>query len=129
MANERDGGAPLAGQRVLVVEDEMFVAYDIAYGIEDAGGTVVGPAPTVEEAMELIGERPTGAILDVNLLDGDVTPVLERLVESGVPAVVNTGTARPWEMETVFPSVPVFTKPTDPEILTVALGREISAGR
>lgn len=127
MAEDRD--APLAGERVLVVEDEMFVAQDIAYGVQDAGGAVIGPVPTVEEAMELMEEGPTGAILDVNLLDGDVTPVLERLVRLGVPAVVNTGTARPWEMESEFPSVPVFTKPTDPEVLADALRQAVEARR
>ncbi|MCE7030940.1 response regulator [Jiella avicenniae] len=116
----------LAEQIVLVAEDEMFIAQDIAFAIQDAGGAVVGPFSTVEEAMDHLGkEAVTAAILDVNLLDGDITPVLEHLVQLGRPVVVNTGTVRPWEMEQEFPAVPVFSKPTDPEILVRELSRQI----
>ena len=120
--------SPLFGLPVLIAEDEMFIAYDIAYGVEEAGGTVVGPASTVEDALALLQTHEVGgAILDVNLLDGDVTPVLQRLVQGGVAVIVNTGTARPWEMEKHYPSVPVFTKPTEPERLAEALADRIGA--
>ena len=122
------GAASLSGLPVLIAEDEMFIAHDIAHGVEEAGGVVVGPASTVEDALTLLGTHEIGgAILDVNLLDGDVTPVLERLVQDGVAVVVNTGTARPWEMEEVYPSVPVFTKPTEPGTLAGALAERIGA--
>ena len=120
------GRASLSGRAVLIVEDEMFIACDIAYGVEDAGGSVVGPASTVEDALALLATHEIhGAILDVNLLDGDVTPVLQRLVRDGVAVIVNTGTARPWDMERHYPFVPVFTKPTEPETLAEALAGQI----
>jgi hypothetical protein len=51
---------------ILVVEDEPFVALDIAMEIEDAGGNVIGPAPSVAAAIELLKkEEVHGAILDV----------------------------------------------------------------
>ena len=40
-------GAALSERRVLIVEDEPFIAFDIADAIEGAGGVVVGPAATV----------------------------------------------------------------------------------
>ena len=122
------GAPPLSGRPILIAEDEMFIAHDIAYGVEEAGGMVLGPVSTVEDALTLLRTHDVGgAILDVNLLDGDVTPVLQRLVRDGVAVIVNTGTARPWEMEKHFPTVPVFTKPTEPETLTEALADRIGA--
>ncbi|MBO0906269.1 response regulator [Jiella sonneratiae] len=104
----------------------MFIAQDIAFAVQDAGGEVVGPFSTVQEALDHLGNEPvTAAILDVNLLDGDITPVLKSLVELERPVVVNTGTIRPWEMEGEFPSVPIFSKTTDPEILIEELTRQI----
>lgn len=71
---------------ILVVEDEPFVALDIAMEIEDAGGKVIGPAPSVAAAIELLKkEEVHGAILDVHLLDGDVDPVASQLSWLGVP--------------------------------------------
>ena len=63
----------LRGARILVVEDEAFIALDLVMAIEDAGAIAVGPAATVAEALELISfDPPDGAILDVNLPDGTV---------------------------------------------------------
>jgi DNA-binding NtrC family response regulator len=82
--------------RVLVVEDEPFIALTLAFAIEDAGGVVVGPAGSVKEALALLQSRPvSAAILDVNLADGDVSPVLEILVELGTPLIVQTSVGLP----------------------------------
>lgn len=68
----------LNGALVLLAQDEPFIALDLALAIEDAGGEVVGPAASVTEALALIEARPiVAAILDVNLIDGDITPVAE----------------------------------------------------
>ena len=46
---------PLDNRSVLIVEDEPFIAFDLADAITDAGATIVGPALTVREA-DLIGK-------------------------------------------------------------------------
>jgi len=57
----------LKGARILVVEDEPFIAFDLMMAIEEAGATAIGPAATVAEALDfIINEPPDGAILDVN---------------------------------------------------------------
>ena len=117
-----DNGIDLTARTVLICEDEPLIAYDIASGIEDAGGTVVGPFAAVADAMAALDEaKPDYATLDVNLLDGDVTPVLLRLAEAGVPMVVNTGTKLPEVANDL--QVPVFIKPTEPGELIAALAR------
>jgi ActR/RegA family two-component response regulator len=77
--------------RVLIVEDEPFIAFDLVHAIEDAGGEPVGPASTIEEALALIDANGIkAAILDVDLPDGHIGPVLEAL-SGTIPIVVHTG--------------------------------------
>lgn len=107
--------------RVLIVEDEPFIAIDIQLAVQQAGGEAVGPAPTIKDALELIRTSEIqAAILDVNLPDGHIGPVLQAL-GSGVAIVVHTGVGLPPEVEVRFPSVPVYTKPTAPELLVQRL--------
>lgn len=110
-------GSSLRGARILVVEDEPFIAFDLKMAIEDAGAAAIGPASTVAEALDLIAhETPNGAILDVNLPDGTIAPVLAAL-SGRASMVVHTGVGLPDDVRAMHPSVPVFTKPTDPAVL------------
>lgn len=84
--------SPLAGRRLLVVEDEVFVAMLIEDVLEGAGGAVIGPAARVDEALALIeAENPDGALLDVNLGGELVYPVAEALARLEIPFVFVTG--------------------------------------
>jgi DNA-binding response OmpR family regulator len=80
--------------RILVVEDDYLVAEDLAQALTAAGVEVVGPVPSVEQAMRLIAEhgpRLDAAVLDVNLGRHTVFPVADRLTTEGVPFVFATG--------------------------------------
>jgi CheY-like chemotaxis protein len=114
---------PLEGLRILVVEDEYAVAADVTWSLEDNGAEVVGPAPTIEDALTLIGAQgPTldRAVLDVNLRGEKVFPVADALMKLAVPFVFSTG----YE-DTMFPrayaGVQRLTKPLDLAALLVAL--------
>lgn len=81
----------LMGRSVLLVEDEMLIAWDIEQTLSHAGMRVLGPAASVVSAMRLIGEeRPDAAILDLKLRGELVTPVARRLREMSVPFVLAT---------------------------------------
>ncbi len=57
-----------APPRILVVEDDYFVAMDLEGGLRDAGMQVLGPVPTAEEALAIAkAERPTLAVMDIRL--------------------------------------------------------------
>ena len=57
--------------RVLIVEDEVLIAWMLADSLEGAGHEVVGPAATMAEALALCEAAPPElAVLDVNLRDG-----------------------------------------------------------
>ncbi|WP_336489847.1 response regulator [Methylobacterium nigriterrae] len=84
---------PLAGRRVLVVEDEYFIADDLRRQFEAGGAEVLGPIPRVDEALAVIAETPEidGAVLDINLQDELVYSVAEALRARGVPFIFATG--------------------------------------
>ena len=84
----------LKGRHLLVVEDEYIIASDLARSLEDCGAEVIGPAGSVEDALELVernGERIDGAVLDVNLRDERVYAVADALVAHSLPFVFTTG--------------------------------------
>lgn len=83
----------LKGRRVLVVEDEFFLAEDLARGLTERGAQVVGPSGDVEDALDLIEEteRLDAAVLDLNLRGEMAFPVADALLERGVRFVFTTG--------------------------------------
>ncbi len=102
-----------SGQSILVVEDEAVIAMDLCLTIEERGGAVVGPAASVREALDLLAKTPDckAAIVDVNLPDGDIGPVLDRLEERGAAVIVSTGYALPPEVRTRHPHTTILQKP------------------
>ena len=82
-----------AGRRVLVVEDEYLLAKRIAGEFAKLGIETIGPANTVERALDLVehGGHLDGAVLDIRLRDDMVFPVAEALRARGVPFVFATG--------------------------------------
>ena len=97
---------------VLVAEDEPFIALDLALAVEDAGGEVIGPVASVKEALALLADTAVGAaILDVNLLDGDCSAVVEVLADLDVPVILQTGVGLPLGLAARFPGLVVQIKP------------------
>ena len=84
---------PLSDRRVLVVEDEFMLADDLCRNLEKAGAIVVGPAPSVDLALELVGTDGTidAALLDVSLRGEMAYSVAEALVVRSVPFIFISG--------------------------------------
>ena len=98
--------------RVLVVEDEYFIADDCAKVLIDLGCQVAGPFGRLEEAVQFLdeGEKIDGALLDVNLHGSAVYPLLEKLLAMKIPIALYTGYG-PDYLPEQFRSIPIFTKP------------------
>jgi CheY-like chemotaxis protein len=89
---KQPAGSALAGLKVLVVEDEAIIAFDLEGTLRELGCVVLPIAPSVAEALAVLkAERPEAALLDVRLADGEVTPVAEALAVIGVPFALVTG--------------------------------------
>jgi CheY-like chemotaxis protein len=55
-------------RRILVAEDEVIIAWDIAMQVEDLGHEVVGSATSGEQAIEMAGRlRPDLVLMDIHL--------------------------------------------------------------
>ena len=62
------GEPSLAGQTVLVLEDDYYLAEDTSSALTEAGAKVIGPYGAVAGALEAIKDRTiTAAVLDVNV--------------------------------------------------------------
>lgn len=78
--------------RILIVEDEYYLAADLAEALRERGGEVVGPVGTFEEAMAVIAEGGIdSAVLDMNLRGEMSFAVAETLDAAGIPYVIATG--------------------------------------
>ncbi|PVE20659.1 hypothetical protein DC522_31005 [Microvirga sp. KLBC 81] len=82
----------LTGSRVLLVEDEYYIADDLCRALEGCGAEVVGPVPSLAEALPLAeSESLTCAVLDINLRGESGLRVAETLQRRNVPFVYSTG--------------------------------------
>ena len=69
----------LKGIKVLVVEDEYFVAILIEEILQSAGCIVMGPIPRLPEALDAVDhEDYDAAVLDVNLAGERIDPRHDR---------------------------------------------------
>jgi CheY-like chemotaxis protein len=103
------GRGPLAGQSILVLEDEVVLALELYSTFLDAGASVY-VATNADTALRAIEAFDTSAaVLDINLGRKDCSAVCERLSDNGIPFVFFTGEARP-DIMLRWPNTPVLTK-------------------
>lgn len=85
------GAAPLAGLRLLVVEDDVFIGLDLAVRLEALGAAISGPHATIAAARAATnGERIDGAVLDVNLGRETSLDLARELTRAGAPVIFAT---------------------------------------
>lgn len=115
----------LDGKRVLIAEDSWHVAYALKMTVEGEGAEVLGPAPTVTRACNLLAENEVDlALVDVNLRDETAHPLIEALAARGIKAVVLSGYARPGDFDARM--VAVLGKPVQPDRLLAAMRTALS---
>jgi DNA-binding response OmpR family regulator len=103
---------PLAGRRVLVVEDDALISMLLEEMLADMGAEVAGVAATLQQAIDLAETPADAAIVDVNLAGYSSYPAAQLLAERGVPLLFATGNDRhapPPELA----AAPTLAKPYD----------------
>jgi CheY-like chemotaxis protein len=112
----------LTGKRVLLVEDDYFIAVDLKTWFEEGGAQVLGPVPSVDEALALIASTAVidAAVLDINLQDELVYPVADALQARGIPFLFATG-YDPASVPSPHGTVALCQKPIDPQVVARTL--------
>jgi DNA-binding NtrC family response regulator len=116
----------LQGARVLVVEDEYFIADDLVRALEDAGAKAVGPAATAEQARALIKAQDVdAAIFDLNLRGVVASGLVQEVAAKKVPCLIVSG----YGGEAVPPEIAEIArveKPVNPKSVVSALATEVA---
>ena len=111
----------LAGRRILVVEDEYFLANDLSRALADSGACVIGPLRDVEEGLQALQRETVDiALLDINTRGGLVYPLADELLTRGILIVFTTGYGEA-AIPRKYAHVPRWEKPFDPAALAHAL--------
>ena len=106
-----------AAPRILIVEDEPIVAFEIAEILKQGGFRAVGPACSVAQALELLKANGCdAAVLDINLGKETSEAVAMVLTQLNTPFVTVSGYSKA-QKPAVFADAPALTKPVRPDRL------------
>ena len=98
-------------RRVLIVEDEILVALDLEWRLNDMGAEVVAIAADRKDALAY-AEKVDLALVDVNLRDGATGPDIGRELASRYGVAVVFVTANPAQIGSGLEgAIGVMTKP------------------
>jgi DNA-binding response OmpR family regulator len=101
----------LRGLSILVVEDEYFIAMQIADAIKCRGGSVVGPVAGLKKARDLARQETIdGVILDLMLNGRTTLSFADELMSRSTPVILATGYAQSHIPER-YSNLPQLTKP------------------
>ena len=105
------------GTKILIVEDESIIAWDIEQIFRDHGVCEILVAPSLRRARMFLAEHAgIGLVLiDLKLGDGSGADLIYDVAAKGIPAIVSTGSDYPdsWR-------IPVISKPYTTETLIAA---------
>jgi DNA-binding NtrC family response regulator len=112
----------LTGLRILIVEDIVDFADELAETLQGWCLEVVGPVGSVRDALVLIeGEEIHGALLDVILGAEKVFPLAAELSARNIPFLFMSGYSTLPDFPHELKAVPWIIKPVDPAALAAAM--------
>ncbi len=124
---ERDAATQMR-TRVLIIEDEPFIALDLQTLVEDLGHTVIGNPRTHDEAIAAVRNQKPGLILaDIQLADGSSGLEAVNEILGALPVPVIFITAFPERYLTGKASEPAFlvTKPFQRDSLKALISQAL----
>ena len=109
---------------VFLVEDQMLIAMDVEYMLEQHGITDIETATSSAMALEkLKTAKPDIAILDINLGSDTSIPVAYELLRREIPFMFATGYADGIMVPGELAHVPIIRKPYDEDSLLSSIGK------
>lgn len=107
--------------KVLVLEDDFYLADDTREALEIAGATVVGPFSDAADAIVAVDrQKPTCALVDINLGRGANFAPAKALLARGVPVIFVTG-YEPEIIPAELQAAPVLQKPVETQAIIEAI--------
>lgn len=126
MSTLRRDSRPL---RVIIAEDEFFIAVDIAEQLQSIGARIVAMRSSLTEMQAIdAAEQIDAAVLDINLQGELVYPLVDSLIQRDVPVVFVTG----YSAEAIparYANIERCEKPIGAPELAKAIGRAIAKQR
>ena len=116
----------LSGKRILVLEDEALLAFELLEELEAAGALPVASSQKVSHALERIrsGEMFDAAILNVWLQGKLSFPVADELRQRDIPFVFVTGSGA--DVTQCYPDITSHPKPADMDAVVMNLATLIA---
>jgi DNA-binding response OmpR family regulator len=96
--------------RILILEDDPFIALDLQGIVESQGHDVVGVFDTLAEARDHLGEGFDFALLDIDVIDGKSFELAAALLEMRIPFAF-VSASRPSELPAHLRDVAFIPKP------------------
>jgi DNA-binding response OmpR family regulator len=95
--------------RILIVEDEMLIAWMLTDWLTELGHVTIGPAASIDAALALIAAEPVdAAIVDLHLGGASAKPVAAGLLARKIPFAIASGDST---AATHFAGCPALAKP------------------
>lgn len=112
---------PLAGCRIVILEDDYYQAHDSKNTLEEAGATVIKVTATVPDIDALGADGPIDAVLiDINLGRSLSFDFARELSRKGIPFLFLTGYDAGMLPEDLARSA-YISKPADPARIVAGL--------
>ena len=112
-------------QNILIVEDDAFIAEDMADIVQDGLKARPVVASSCQEALSKINRDTVLGFLDINVADGTTYDLARRLRDMGIPLVFVSGN-NPDKLPADLQDLPYLMKPADSSAV-VRLARTLSA--
>jgi DNA-binding response OmpR family regulator len=97
---------------ILVLEDEVWIATNVAEILAEFAFQVCGPFRSNAEALRCLGEHKVdAAILDFEVADGTCKQTAARLINLRIPFLVSSGYEKDIASEHLFQFAPWLCKP------------------
>jgi DNA-binding response OmpR family regulator len=112
--------------KVLIVEDEPIVAFEIEDILREAGFEIVGSVGSLDRALAMLTSSDCDvAVLDANLRGKSVAPVAMALQQRGRPFLFVSGYEL-IDLPDAFPDAPRLGKPFEAGELIAAVRQLLS---
>ena len=116
-----DTTSPFEGQSVLVLEDEPFIAMDIARIVEDAGAKNVDIFMRLETTPVDDLTSYDAAVIDMDLHGQSSLAIAQQLRECAIPFIIVTGGSKRNTRDASLAGIPRVDKPFDEQALIKTL--------